>query len=329
MWNKDPRGILLRAAIASSADEAVCAFLSYLTGYRRCTEYTAKVYGADLRLFFAFLGAGNGIAPPSPAEVTRQDVMAFVSSQSHLSGSTVCRKVAAISSFYRWLQDTGQVAGNPTRGIPLPQKRQRVPETLATGEFARILHQARRPWLRCALVLLAQTGIRRGELLGMKLIDIDLEVGSLLVHGKGDKERMVPLSAEARAAIREYLPTRARWGGSTLLVNTQGRPIIPNTLFRSLRDACWRAGIVKPIHPHMLRHTFASDLVRNGVDVRTVQELLGHESLQTTARYLHSDVESKRRAVEGLAKVFAEAVGGRLDVNKQDNTEVLSRLMGQ
>lgn len=288
MWKEDP-GDDMRAAASS--------FLSHLAS-RHCSVLTIRAYRSDLAAFCAFLES-EGIREASA--VARQHVLAFTSRLQGFAPATIRRRVAAIGSLFRYLQDCGEVTHNPAHHLPLPRKVSRIPVVLSRDEIATIIRACRPDWLRCSLILLRTTGVRRAELIGICLQDVDFDEATLLVRGKGAKERIVPLKLEAIQAIRDYLPRRVRHRGEHLLVNEQGRPITGARLFRALRLAAWRAGITRPVTPHLFRHTFATELVRSGTDLRTIQELLGHENLETTARYLHSDLRTKRAAVEGLA----------------------------
>jgi len=201
---------------------------------------------------------------------------------------------------------------NPARRVPLPKKAHTVPVCLTEEEAQQLVAAADTPWLRCLVVLLMSTGIRRSEAASVTLDDLDLDHGQLLINGKGNKQRVVPLNEIAIDAIREYLPYRSQGRlakgrpltTSRLLVSQWGLQLAPRVVNSMLNRVLWKARLTgKGITPHKLRHTFATHLIRNGVDVRTVQELLGHADLETTARYLHSDTRTKQAAVvklEGL-----------------------------
>ncbi len=153
------------------------------------------------------------------------------------------------------------------------------------------------------MVLLLSTGIRRSEAVSITLDDLDLENGQVLIKGKGGKQRVVPLTEQAIEAIHAYLPHRTKNGSRYLFVSAYGgHPIHGRVVNAMLATTIRKAGLEgQGITPHKLRHTFATHLIRNGVDVRTVQELLGHSGLETTAKYLHSDVRTKMTAVEKLS----------------------------
>jgi site-specific recombinase XerD len=159
-------------------------------------------------------------------------------------------------------------------------------------------------WPRCLEKNQAMREVRIISGVGaVKVEDVKLDDGLLLVRGKGAKQRMVPLMPQAAEAIRSYLAVRPESEQPYLFLSPQDRRLANDYLNRTLRRIVARAGLVKRITPHMLRHTFATHLVRNGVDVRTVQELLGHADLETTANYLHSDTRAKETAVGLIASL--------------------------
>ena len=169
-----------------------------------------------------------------------------------------------------------------------------------------LLEAAHTAWHRAMLALLLFAGLRRSEVTAITSEDLDLENGQLLVRGKGAKQRVVPFTPLVIQAIREYLVCRPRTDSRHLFVSrVGGRPIHGRVINRMLGRVLREAGLdTEGITPHGLRHTFATHPIRNGVDVRTVQELLGHTDLQTTARYLHSDTRAKQAAVSRLLSLL-------------------------
>jgi len=224
---------------------------------------------------------------------------------------SVRRKLACLSSFFGFLQDMGYVQGNPARRLPLPKVEQLVPVTLSQEEAQQLVAAAERPWTKCLVILLLTTGMRRSEAVAITLEDIDLDNGQLLVHGKGSKERTVPLTQEAIGAIRHYLKHRKKTNCQRLFVSQTGESIQGRIVNRILTRVVKKAGLEgRGITPHTLRHTFATHLIRNGTDIRTVQELLGHSDIQTTARYLHSDTRTKQAAVGKLNGLLSPVDAG-------------------
>jgi len=286
-----------------SFDEAVERFLDYLGSYRGYSRLTVRAYACDLRQFREFAEARVGHMP-APDEITREMVIQF---GVHLKGAaalTVRRKYGCLSSFFGFLQDMGLAHANPARRLPLPRIAQPVPVCLNEDMAQRLVAAATDdPRLKALVVLLLSTGIRRSEAVGITLDDLDLENRQLLIRGKGNKERVVPLTEEAVEAIRDYLQQRKPTKSNHLFVSTNGGHRIHGRVINKLLDRVLHsAGLAdQGITPHKLRHTFATHLIRNGVDIRTVQELLGHSDLETTAKYLHSDTRTKQAAVLKLS----------------------------
>jgi integrase/recombinase XerC len=297
------------AATAVGFEDAVAGFVDYLGSYRGYSIHTVKAYARDLREFRRFLARRYG-SITQPDQVKREIVMQFALGLAGQAPLTVRRKLTAIASFYRFLEDTGSAVLSPARGLPLPKVAQCFPTCLTAEQAGALLEAAHTPWHRALLALLLFAGLRRSEVTAITLDDLDLENGQLLVRGKGAKQRVVPLTPLVVEAVREYLPCRPQTESQHLFVSrVGGHPLHARVAGRMLQHVLRRAGLGEEhITPHRLRHTFASHLIRSGVDVRTVQELLGHADLQTTARYLHSDTRTKQAAVGKLTAAFA---GGR------------------
>ena len=293
-----------------SYDEAVKEFLNYIRDYRSFSGLTVRAYGTDMRMLRAFLEKRLGRVP-SPSEITREMIVQFGVSLRKPAPLTLRRKYACISSFFGFLQDMGYAQANPARRLPLPRVSEYVPVYLSEEMAQKLIAAADTPWTKAAVVLLLSTGIRRSEAVGVTLDDIDLEQRQLLIRGKGDKERVVPLTDQVVEAIQAYLPHRTKTQSRHLFVSAwKGHPIHGRCINRMLKIVIQKAGLEGlGITPHKLRHTFATHLIRNGVDIRTVQELMGHSELETTAKYLHSDTRTKQAAVgklNGLLGVSAE-----------------------
>jgi len=287
-----------------NAEEGVCGaipqFLSYLESYRNLAPSTIREYKLDLARFVRFLRQ-RGLLGIETDTITREIVLEYAQTLTQ-SPSTVRRRLSTLSSMFNYLQATGKAARNPVRLIPLPKQRKTVPRALTAIEVDAMMMVAERPSHRVALWLLCGTGLRAAELAGLRMDDVDLEAGVLRVVGKGNKERIIPLAESVVGAIRLYLPyRRPRPGFELLIVNRYGRHWTAQALYNTMQRLAVRAGLDPGrISPHAFRHTFATQLVRNGVDIRTVQELLGHADLSTTARYLSVDTGAKRAAVETL-----------------------------
>jgi site-specific recombinase XerD len=217
--------------------------------------------------------------------------------------SSVARRAAAARSFYRHLVALGQRADNPAAEIDLPRRRRRLPRSLSLGEVERLIDAANgttpRSFRDRALVeLLYGAGLRVSEAVGLERGGIDLEGRTVRCVGKGDKERVVPLGVQAVEALRRYLargrPYLDRRHRPELFLNAQGGPLTRGGAFLILRRLAAGAGLdPERIHPHLLRHSFATHLLEGGADLRSVQEMLGHADLGTTELYTH--VSDRRR----------------------------------
>jgi len=284
-----------------SYDDTVREFLSYLTDYRSFSPLTVRAYGTDMRMLRAFLQHRLGRVP-SPTEITRELIVQFGVSLRKPAPLTLRRKYACISSFFGFLQDMGYAHSNPARRLPLPRVSEYVPVFLSEEMAQQLIAAADTPWTKVMVVLLLSTGIRRSEAVGITLDDLDLDERQLLIRGKGDKERVVPLTDQIVETIQAYLPHRTKTEDRHLFVSAwKGQPIHGRCINRMLQIVIQKAGLAgQGITPHKLRHTFATHLIRNGVDIRTVQELMGHSELETTAKYLHSDTRTKQVAVGKL-----------------------------
>jgi integrase/recombinase XerC len=275
-------------------------FLSYLETERRASPHTRKAYRVDLEQYAAFLAAtGEQLVPGAPGVIRR-----FLSSAAGEAGAvSLARKLSAIRSFYRFLVREGIAPGNPARGVASPRRPKRLPEALPEEEVAALVEAPRLAAPlerrdRAFLELLYGSGLRVSELTGLDLEDVDLGAGLVRVLGKRSKERIVPFGRLAAEALRRYLdearpvlaagPDRAR-GGAAMFLNHRGGRLTSRSVARRLEGWTLKAGLPRHVHPHVLRHCFATHLLGNGADLRGIQELLGHASLSTTQRYTHLD----------------------------------------
>ncbi len=275
-------------------------FAAYLETERRAAVPTVKAYLGDLAQYAAYLAElGAPVVPSSPALVR-----GFVARASGSAGATsLGRKLSALRSFYRFLVREGLAPGNPARAVSSPKRPQRLPEVLPEQEVAALVEApgaeggalALRD--RAILELLYGGGLRVSELTGLDLDDLDLAGGLVRVLGKRGKERIVPFGRAAGEALRRWLAegrpalAAARRGAPApaAFLNARGGRLTPRSVARRLERWVLAAGLPRHVHPHVLRHCFATHLLGNGADLRGIQELLGHASLATTQRYTHLD----------------------------------------
>ncbi|GEJ56215.1 tyrosine recombinase XerC [Anaeromyxobacter diazotrophicus] len=286
-------------------------FATHLTSERRGSPHTAKAYLTDLAQYAAYLaGRGLPLVPSSPAAVR-----GFIAHASAECGPvSIGRKLSALRSFYKFLVREGLAPSNPARAVSSPKRPKKLPEVLPEEEVAALVES---PKLaaplelrdRAFLELLYASGLRVSELTGLDLPDLDLAQGLVRVFGKRSKERVVPFGSAARAALARWLdegrpvlaagPDGAR-ARRAVFLNYRGGRLSQRSVARRLSRAVLASGLPRHVHPHVLRHCFATHLLGNGADLRAIQELLGHASLSTTQRYTHLDWKR-------LAEVYDQA----------------------
>jgi integrase/recombinase XerD len=278
------------------SDQAVESFL--IVGAARLAPRTIEAYRDDLQHVTAFLGG-------SPADATHDRLQAYVA-QLRADGraaTTIARRIAALRSFYRHQVLVGARADNPAAELELPKRRRALPKTLSPGEMERLIDAAAGTTPRAqrdqALVeLMYGAGLRVSEAVGLDKTGVDLEGRLVRVIGKGSKERIVPLGRPAVDALRRYLAHGRlhldRRHRPDLFLNAQGGALTRAGAFLILRKLAEKAGLEpERVHPHLLRHSFATHLLEGGADLRSVQEMLGHADLATTELYTH--VSDRRR----------------------------------
>lgn len=295
--------------------EAWLARLAVEKGY---SEATLAAYAGDLAQFEEFLGA-RGRSLDQPGAVGRSEVRGFLA-ELHRRGvgkSSAGRKLSALRGFFRHLLRTGKATANPVAGVANPKAEQRHPDALNVDQ-ALALMEAGRPddpeGLRdMALAeLLYGSGLRVGEAVGLDLDDADLSGNWVRVMGKGSKERTVPLTAAGARRIAEYVRCREAFdpapGEKALFVGNRGGRLNRRVAARILETMAALAGLPPGVHPHVLRHSFATHLLEAGADLRSVQELLGHARLTTTQRYTHLSIQ---KLVEVYDKAHPGAKRGK------------------
>jgi integrase/recombinase XerD len=277
-------------------DPEVEAFLAVSAA--RLAARTVEAYRRDLTALTDFLGH-------KPSQATGEELERYVAElrSRGLAATTIARRMAAVRSFFRHQVLIGACAENPAADIGLPRRARRLPRTLSPGEAERLVEAANgvapRDLRDRALVeLLYGAGLRVSEAVGLERNGVDLEERLVRSIGKGDKERIVPLGRSAADALRRYLsrgrPFLDKRRRPELFLNAKGGPLTRAGAFLILRRLAEKAGLEPArIHPHLLRHSFATHLLEGGADLRSVQEMLGHADLATTELYTH--VTDRRR----------------------------------
>jgi integrase/recombinase XerD len=275
--------------------DVVVEYLGSLQTEQGASRNTLAAYRRDLLDFSDFLRSQRRALP----ETGPDDIVDYLERlrKRGLRPSSVARRISALRGFYRHLLREGDLARDPTEHVELPRRGRSLPRAL-TREVATALVEApdagrpRGVRDRTILELLYATGMRASECLDVKLEDVNLTAGYLVCTGKGRKQRLVPVGAEAVQWVRRYLRevrplwTRRRDSGR-LFVNPGGGPLSRQSLWAIVRQAAARAGVRGRVSPHMLRHSFASHLLEGGADLRSVQAMLGHADIATTQIYTH------------------------------------------
>ncbi len=281
-------------------------FLDHLRNERGLSPRTIEAYGRDLARLRAELAA-DGIE--SPERVDEHAVRAMVARlhRRGLGPKSLQRLLAATRSFFRWLIREGLAHANPASNIRAPKGPRKLPPTLDADTVTRLLDFVPKTPVekrdKAIMELFYSSGLRLAELAALHWDRIDFGSGMISVTGKGNKTRVVPLGRLAAEALADWRRERTALGGFTepaVFVSSRGRPISPRTIQARIRYWARRQGLPQNVHPHLLRHSFASHLLESSGDLRAVQELLGHADIATTQIYTHLDFQH-------LARVYDQA----------------------
>ena len=305
-------------------EKAVRDFARHIEIERNLSVHTKKSYLTDLRQFQAFLEMNHLTAGKEGTEgfsgMDHTVIRAFLGSlyRAKLKKVTISRKVAALRSFFKYLLREGRVKVNPAKLVQAPSSDRYIPTFLSVDEvFALLAVPFKQDVLglrdRAIIELFYSSGIRLSELTGLNIGDIDFNRGLMKIRGKGKKERIVPVGEPAILATKNYLERRDELGirkneGEVpIFISRGGGRLSTRSVARNLDRYILLSGINRKISPHALRHTFATHLMDAGADLRAVQELLGHESLSTTQKYISVSVS---RLMEVYDKAHPKARGG-------------------
>lgn len=296
--------------MSARGDPLLELFRVHLALERRLSAHTVRAYLSDLHQFRRVVEPSRSLA-----DVTREDVRRFLSVL-HARGvgpRSMARKLSSLRAFYAWLLREG-VPSDPTGGVARPRERRSLPAALSEAQ-AKALVESPTPGGRGArdraiLELLYGSGLRVGELVTLTWEHVDLRSGLVRVRGKGGRERVVPMGRACVAALEEYLASQPGAGlwGPVFPGKAEGGRMSPRSVHRIVSSWAHRVGL-GGVHPHTLRHTFATHLLERGAELRAVQEMLGHASLATTQVYTHLSVE-RLRAAYRQAHPHGEAPGG-------------------
>ncbi len=290
-------------ASANAHQELLTGFLAHLSNERRYSELTAENYARDLRRLFELVG------DMPLADVKSHHVRRYIA-QLHgkgLGARSLARMLSAWRSFFSYLMRDHHFTDNPCTGLRPPKAPKRLPHALSPDEAVKLVELPAESPLdlrdKAMFELLYSSGLRLAELVGLDPGDLDLEDASVRVTGKGNKTRIVPVGMPALGALRAWIEVRAQVAApeeAALFVGKNGKRVSPRTVQLQLRQWGIKQGIASSVHPHLLRHSFATHVLQSSGDLRAVQEMLGHASISTTQVYTHLDFQY-------LAKIYDSA----------------------
>ncbi|WP_425414738.1 tyrosine recombinase XerC [Pseudoxanthomonas dokdonensis] len=290
-------------ATAIASDPRSDAFLDYLKVERRMSVHTLDAYRRDLDALIAWTRE-HGI--DRLVQLDSEQLRGFIASEHRrgLSPKSLQRRLSACRSFYQWLLRHGVITVSPAAGVRAPKAPRKLPQVLDADEAVRLVEVPIDGPLglrdRALLELFYSSGLRLSELCALRWRDVDMDSGFVNVIGKGSKERKVPVGSHARTALQQWRDEQQAAADAPIFPGRGGGPISQRAVQIRIKQLGIRQGLFKDVHPHMLRHSFASHILESSGDLRGVQELLGHADIATTQIYTHLDFQH-------LAKVYDAA----------------------
>ena len=292
-----------------SRTEMITNFLTHLSDERQLSQHTVKGYRRDLVALNEYL---KPLAIDNWCEVASHHLRGFISAghRDGRSGRTLQRRLSAYRTFFNYLAREGLTTTNPAMEFSAPKSKARLPTTIDTDQISHLLEINQSDWHslrdRAMLELFYSSGLRLSELVGSNIGDVIFSDATIKVRGKGAKERMLPIGSKAIVALKVWLKERGnlpkgnQLNADAIFLSERGARISPRTVQERVKQWSRRLGINTNVHPHTLRHSFASHLLESSQDLRAVQELLGHADIATTQIYTHLDFQH-------LAKVYDAA----------------------
>lgn len=289
--------------------EAIIEYTSYLKIERSLSLNSVEAYDDDLNKLIQFLEfSGKKAMPETVSQLDLQDFLAWIN-ELGMSARSQARILSGLRSFFKYLLLEDIIEKDPSKLIESPKIGRKLPVVLAIEEINTLLNaidmskpEGRRN--KAMLETLYSCGLRVSELINLKITNLHFDLGFIRVVGKGDKERLVPISNKAINEIKNYFPDRnsllniiTKENENVLFLNRRGKKLTREMIFTIVKQLAESIGLKKNISPHTFRHSFASHLVDGGADLRAVQEMLGHESILTTEIYTHLDREYLRDAI--------------------------------
>ena len=283
-----------------TAHPIIQPFLNYLKFEKRYSRHTVISYETDLISFFDYITTQYG--EMSLGQLSHGYIRSWLASlkDEGLTGKSINRKISALKSFFKYQLKTGEVKQSPMTRVIAPKNEKRLPSFVADKEIKTLFEHVAFPegWQgsteRLLLLVFYHTGMRLSELIQLKDSQVNAASHSLKILGKGNKERIVPVSPELMKAIKEYQQERAKQfegDQAYLFLNEKGKPLAPRAVYTIVKKYLSLVTTVEKRSPHVLRHSFATHLTNNGADLNAIKELLGHSSLAATQVYTHNSIE--------------------------------------
>ena len=284
-------------------------FEQYIRLGKNLSKNTVEAYMRDFTSFAHFILRHYDVTPTQVEQHMIERYLAYLYESLDHSQSSQARMLSGVKSLYNYLLINDKIDSSPAEFVVAPKQRRHLPEVLTVEEVEQIINSipldnAKGKRDRAMLELLYSCGLRVSELTALRLSDLFFGEGYIRVMGKGSKQRLVPIGNVARERIMLYMDERKAKDSKNqdvLFLNNRGKALTRVMVFYVIRDAVERAGIEKTVSPHIFRHSFATHLLAGGASIRQVQEMLGHESIETTEIYTHLDTSRLRETIEKIS----------------------------
>lgn len=282
--------------------EKISDFLIYMDKLKNSSKHTLRAYKRDLLDFYEYVKKNNF----DYKNISRNSLRGFLIElkERGLDKRSISRKISSIRSFYKFLLKDGAIEKNPLVSLELPKIDKKLPTFLTEEEVIKLINAPNEKTLigfrdKLILIFLYSTGMRVSEIVSLKVSQLDLDKGEVIITGKGKKDRVIFLTEELKDLIRKYLNKRKK-NSNVLFINRNGKPLTDKGIRLLVEKYAKKVVPYKKVTPHTLRHTFATHLLTNGADLRVVQELLGHTKLSTTQIYTHLTKENLKKVYENF-----------------------------
>lgn len=282
--------------------EKISDFLIYMDKLRNSSKHTLRAYKRDLLDFYEYIKKNNF----DYKNISRNSLRGFLIElrEKGLDKRSISRKISSIRSFYKFLLKDGAIEKNPLVSLELPKIDKKLPTFLTEEEVIKLINAPNEKTLigfrdKLILIFLYSTGMRVSEIVSLKVSQLDLNKGEVIITGKGKKDRVIFLTEELKELINEYLNKRKK-NSNVLFINRNGKPLTDKGIRLLVEKYAKKVVPYKKVTPHTLRHTFATHLLTNGADLRVVQELLGHTKLSTTQIYTHLTKENLKKIYDNF-----------------------------